>query len=220
MGFVHLSAKNAPKTYLPVSNFQPAASKMVAKLMAQELHRRGRMSCRYDTRILAGPREMRGAWEKCTCIYPSTCTLSSSSYGAKAVLGMNSVCAFLILVPHKSRETFWPACLPRGRGESCRRQLWDQTAGCSRDKKNPHGGTSTLIYSCDRLGMVQWAGSGMRLINSCVWRKQTGLLAALGCMAPPSRCHPHPLRPLAPAALQVATINSVGVWCLVCSGDL
>ena len=47
MGFVHLSPKNALKTYLPVSNFQPAGSKMVAKFTAQELHRREKMSCRW-----------------------------------------------------------------------------------------------------------------------------------------------------------------------------
>ena len=46
MGFVHLSPKNALKTYLPVSNFQPAGSKVVAKFTAQELHGREKMSCR------------------------------------------------------------------------------------------------------------------------------------------------------------------------------
>lgn len=46
MGFVHLSPKNALKIYLPVSNFRPAASKMVAKFTAQELHGREKESCR------------------------------------------------------------------------------------------------------------------------------------------------------------------------------
>lgn len=36
MGFVYLSPKNALKSYLSVSNFQLAASKMVAKFLAQE----------------------------------------------------------------------------------------------------------------------------------------------------------------------------------------
>lgn len=85
---------------------------------------------------------------------------------------------------------------------------------CSRDKKNPHGGTGALIYSHDRLGIVQQVGSGTRLINSCVWRKQMGLLAASGCMRspPPSRANSHPWGPLTPAAvvgaLQGATPES------------
>ena len=51
-----------------------------------------------------------------------------------------------------------------------------------------------------------------------------GLLAASRCMEPPSWYVSYPWRPLTPAtmvgALQVATPDTVGVWWLVCSGDL
>ena len=110
-----------------------------------------------------------------------------------------------------------PACLPWGQGASCMRQPWDQRAVCSWCKKNPHGGTSALIYSCDRLGMVQRAGSGMRLISSCVQRKWMGLLAAPGCSGPPCWCQSHPRCPLAPTTLQMKTVNSASVCCLLCS---
>lgn len=59
MGYVQPLPRNVLKTYLPASNFQLAASEMVAKLMAQKLHRRERMSHRDDTRMLVV--EMRGA---------------------------------------------------------------------------------------------------------------------------------------------------------------
>ena len=65
--------------------------------------------------------------------------------------------------------------------------------------------------------MVQRAGSGMRLISSCVQRKRMGLLAAPGCMGPPRWCQSHPHCPLAPTTLQMKTVNSAGVCCLLCS---
>lgn len=40
MGFAHLALENAGETYLPPSNFQRAASKMLAKLRTRDLPRR------------------------------------------------------------------------------------------------------------------------------------------------------------------------------------
>ena len=51
---------------------------------------------------------MRRAREKWTGLDPSTYTLSSSSHGASVVPRTRFVSAFLILVPRKSREDFWP----------------------------------------------------------------------------------------------------------------
>lgn len=140
-----------------------------------------------------GPWGIRGAREKCTHIYPPTCTLTSSSLGAKIVLSMNFVWAFLILVSHKSREAFWP--LLHVCHEDKVTGAWGSSVTLSESTVfSRHGEStwraSTLIYSRDRLRMGQRVGSGTRLINSCVWKKQMGLLAASGWMGPPSWCHP------------------------------
>lgn len=65
--------------------------------------------------------------------------------------------------------------------------------------------------------MVQRVGSSMRLISSCVQRKRMGLLAAPGCTGPPRWCQSHSRCPLAPTALQMKTVNSAGVCCLLFS---
>lgn len=140
-----------------------------------------------------------GALEKYTFIHTSICILLSSSHGAK----MDFCLCFPNASPPQKQRDFLspPACLPWEQGDSCVRRLWDQGAECSRDKKNPHGRTSTLIYSHDRLRIVQQVGSKTRLINSCVWRKHMGLLAASGCMGPPSWCDSYPWDPLTPATV-------------------
>lgn len=142
----------------------------------------------------------RGLWRNASAFTP----LSALSYLPAMVLKQGFCLCLPNASPLQKQSSFLspPERLPWEQGDSCVRQLWDQGAVCSWDKKNPHGGTVALIYSHDRLRIVQQVGSGTRLINSCVWRKQMGLLAASGCMGPPSWCDSYPWSPLTHAAVR------------------
>lgn len=97
------------------------------------------------------------------------------------------------------------------------RQPWDQGAMYSGDKKNPHGGASALIYSCDRLRPVQRVGSGMALISPVFGEKKLGLDAASGCKEPQAGVIPAPAIPAMRCRWELWTL---GARCLVSSGDL
>lgn len=136
---------------------------------------------------------MRGGFGETATASPSLQALSYSHAGPKTSSAR-------IVSVHLSRSgpslkqggiLFLYAHLPRGQGDSSVRQLRDQGAVCFPDEKNLRRRTCTLIYSCDRLKTVRRGGSGMRLINSCVWRQQTGLAAASRCAGSWSQCHPH-----------------------------
>lgn len=135
---------------------------------------------------------MRGGFGETATASPSLQALSYSNVGPKTFSARIVSVTFLVLVPLRNGGIlFLYAHLPRGQGDSSVRQLRDQGAVCFPDEKNLRRRTCTLIYSCDRLRTVRWGGSGMRLINSCVWRQQTGLAAASRCAGSWSRCHPH-----------------------------
>lgn len=140
----------------------------------------------------------KGLWGDATAC-SSLQALSYSHPGPKPSSARTVSFTFLILVPLQNREAF---CHPLHICHEDKvtvpiRQLWDQGAVCFPDKKNLHRRTQTLIYSCDRLRTVQRVGSGMRLINPSVWRKQTGLVAASRCVGSWSQVHPHSF-PLSP----------------------
>lgn len=59
-------------------------------------------------------------------------------------------------------------------------------------------GTRASIYSPDSLRTVQWVGSGTRLINSCVGRKQAGLLQLQHAGGPQAGITSIPIVPLHP----------------------
>lgn len=181
MGFAHLALEDALETSLPLSNFLACSFQDACRAQGQGLKQK-REEKEKRSQNPGKTTWMRGGFGETDTAHPSLQALSTVVL-KHPPWGLSVSVAFLILVPLQNREAF---CRPLvhllwGQGDSSIRQLWDQRAVCFPDKKNLHRRTCTLIYSCDRLRTEQWVGSGTRLINSCVWRQQTGLVAASRC---------------------------------------
>ena len=172
-------------------------------------------------RILAGPQWVRGAWEKWTSLYPSTCTLSSTSPVPQWFPAHALSVPFSFLSLAKVGRISGPSCMSamRTRSQLHEAALRPESSMFRMQEESTRRDQHVHLFLWQA-----WNGTASGKwyeINQFLCLEETnGAPCHLRVHGAPTWCQSHSRRPHAPTALQVAAVNSAGVWCLLCSGDL